>query len=53
METKLVHKIFKTLCPTQSMCLRVLDEVIACSSCMQYNAFEGSHTFSLFPNNAL
>lgn len=54
METKLVHKAFKTMCPTQSMCIRVLDEVIiASSSSMQYNALEGSHTFLLFPKNAL
>lgn len=54
MGTKLVHKTFKTMCPTQSMCIRVLDEVvIASSSQMQYNALEGSHTFLSFPKNAL
>lgn len=54
METKLIHKTFKTLCPKQRMCLRVLDEVVIASSRrMQYNPLEGSHTFLLFPKNAL
>ena len=54
METKLIHKTFKTLCPKQRMCLRVLDEVVIASSRrMQYNPLEGSHTLLLFPKNAL
>lgn len=52
MEIKLFHKIFRLVCLTQSMCLRVLHKIVTIkTSRTLYNTVESS--FLLFPNNAL